>query len=101
LSRHGWGREEEEAPFEEDPDDAQVVRCAASMEIVERLCALVSQPRANTILYHGVLAAHSKLRGEVVPVKPPHRRQAEQGIKLIVESQASASSRDGPGPPCC
>jgi hypothetical protein len=187
LSRHGWGREEEDTPFDEDPDDAQMVLIAASMEgrsalrgkrtrrrgvprnpselpqrcaavdgynlhadtrissrdrpalerlcryilrpplskarleetpdggirlslrrpwndgtteilftrqeFVERLCALVPQPDANTILYHGVLAAHAALRTEVVPVKPPHRRQADKRIKLILESRASETSR--------
>lgn len=34
---------------------------------LERLCSLVPRPRANTILYRGVLAPHAKLREHVVP----------------------------------
>lgn len=40
------------------------------MELAERLCAIVPPPRANQTVYHGVFAANSAWRAEVVP-KPP------------------------------
>jgi hypothetical protein len=38
------------------------------VELVERLCSLVPPPRANQVLYHGVLAANASWRREVVPL---------------------------------
>lgn len=43
---------------------------------MERLCSMVPRPNTNTILYTGVLAPSSKLRGHVVPEAgdlPPRR----------------------------
>ena len=36
------------------------------LDFISRLCALVPPPRSHTCRYHGVLAAHSKVRAEVV-----------------------------------
>jgi hypothetical protein len=44
-------------------------------ELVERLVALVPPPRANTVLYHGVLAANAKDRGRLLPRPRPHGRR--------------------------
>jgi hypothetical protein len=40
-------------------------------ELVERLVALVPPPRANQVIYRGVLAANAAWRAEVVPSPPP------------------------------
>jgi len=47
-------------------------------ELIEKLVALVPRPQANTVRYHGVLAAHARLRQKVVhdrrtpaPAPPP------------------------------
>ena len=62
-------------------------------EFLERLCALVPPPKSNTIIYNGVLAAHSALRSEVVPVAPPQPHPKRPGIRLVLEGTASAKSR--------
>lgn len=36
------------------------------MEFMEKLSALVPQPRFHTVRYHGVFAPHSKVRGKIV-----------------------------------
>ena len=41
---------------------------------LERLCSLVPKKREHTILYRGVLAAHSARRASVVPDDEEHRR---------------------------
>lgn len=38
---------------------------------IERLATLVPRPQANTVIYHGVLAANAKWRRRVVP--PPKK----------------------------
>lgn len=46
------------------------------LELVERLAAMVPPPRANQVLYRGVLAANAAWRPEVVPKPPdPARRR--------------------------
>ena len=42
----------------------------SATELLEKLSALVPQPRVNLVRYHGVLAPHAKNRSEVVPKKP-------------------------------
>jgi len=37
------------------------------LEFMQRLAALVPRPRLHRIRFHGVLAAHAKLRSEIVP----------------------------------
>jgi hypothetical protein len=39
-------------------------------ELVERLASIVPPPRANTVLYHGVLSARSAWRSRVLPAPP-------------------------------
>jgi hypothetical protein len=43
------------------------------LAFLERLASLVPPPRANTVLYHGVLASRSRLRERVRPPPPPPR----------------------------
>ncbi len=45
-------------------------------ELVERLVALVPPPRANQVIYGGVLAANAAWRAEVVPSPPPETPDA-------------------------
>jgi hypothetical protein len=40
------------------------------LSLICRLCASVPAPRMHTVRYAGVLAAHSKLRGSIVPSAP-------------------------------
>lgn len=42
----------------------------SSMELIEKLAALVPPPRKNLVRYHGILAPHAKNRDKVVPKKP-------------------------------
>lgn len=37
------------------------------LDLIARLCALVPPPRFHLLRYHGVLAAHSSVRAEIVP----------------------------------
>jgi hypothetical protein len=39
----------------------------APLDLIARLCALIPPPRFHMLRYHGVLAAHAKVRPEVVP----------------------------------
>jgi hypothetical protein len=60
-------------------------------ELVERLAALVPQPRSHVVLYHGVLAGRSSWRSEVVPA-PPHTVSQEDASPLT-SSRVPANSR--------
>ena len=48
----------------------------STAELVERLVALVPPPRANQVIYRGVLAANAAWRAEVAPSPPPEPRDA-------------------------
>ncbi|MDP3911316.1 MAG: transposase, partial [Gemmatimonadales bacterium] len=62
------------------------------VELVERLAALVPPPRANTVLYHGVLAARSAVRERVRPRgRKRSQRQRAAGDRLA--NKPSAASR--------
>jgi hypothetical protein len=45
-------------------------------ELVERLVALVPPPRANQVIYRGVVAANAAWRAEVAPSRPPETPDA-------------------------
>jgi hypothetical protein len=68
-------------------------------ELVEKLCALVPQPLANTVFYHGVLGARAGWRREVVPDPEDvaRRRAAEEARwearKLVRRERRSTRSR--------
>jgi hypothetical protein len=54
-------------------------------ELVERLVALVPPPRANQVIYRGVLAANAAWRAEVVPRPPaenPNEAKARRAKRL-------------------
>ena len=48
------------------------------VELLERLAALVPRPNTNLILYHGVLAAHARLRPRVVRYGRPRDPAADR-----------------------
>ena len=62
-------------------------------ELVEKLVALVPRPRAHTVVYSGVFAAHHALRAEVVPGRESEkaatvaRRRARKTTRLRVVSR--------------
>jgi hypothetical protein len=41
------------------------------LSFIGRLCALIPPPRMHMLRFCGVLAAHNKLRAQVVPASPP------------------------------
>lgn len=46
------------------------------MELIEKLVALIPQPRMHMVRFHGLLAPNSKLRSKVIP-KPKEKNQSE------------------------
>jgi hypothetical protein len=67
-------------------------------EMVEKLAAIVPHPRANQVIYRGVLAANAAWRKEVIPPPKPDRalqaeaRRAEKlsrPVKIQLEPSAS------------
>jgi hypothetical protein len=99
------------ARLEEEADGTVVVRLKRAWsdgtaalrftkaELTEKLLALIPQPLANTVHYHGVLAARSTLRAEVIPDPEDlaRRRAAEEarreGRKLVRRERRSRRSR--------
>jgi len=59
-------------------------------ELVERLAALVPQPRSHVVLYHGVLAGRSSWRSEVVP--DPPQTVSQEDASPLTSSRVAASS---------
>lgn len=72
-------------------DGTEAIELSA-VALVERLAALVPLPRANTVLYHGVLAARSELRERV---KTRAQRRAHRGRATAdrLAKKPSATSR--------
>jgi len=65
-------------------------------ELVERLSAIIPPPRANTIIYRGVLAGNSAWRKEVIPKPPADRRVARAAVKLARGSRINEASQRVP-----
>jgi hypothetical protein len=61
-------------------------------ELAERLVALVPPPRANQVLYGGVLAARHRWNHAVRP-RPPKRRAAPPGVGLRLTRSGAGRSR--------
>jgi len=61
-------------------------------ELAERLVALVPPPRANQVLYGGVLAARHRWHRAVRP-RPPKRRVAPVGVGVRLTKAGTGSSR--------
>jgi hypothetical protein len=57
------------------------------LDFIARLCALIPPPRFHMLRYHGVLAAHSAVRAEVVLGREPPRTPAQ--LPLFEASDAS------------
>jgi hypothetical protein len=68
-------------------------------ELVERLASLVPPPRKNQILYHGVLAAHSAWRAEVVPkpIAQPGARKPRLTAAHVANRPAGPETRKDAG----
>ena len=60
-----------------------------------RLCALVPPPRAHTVLYHDVLAAHRAPRSAVVPCCD----QPEARARAALLTRAASWRASPPSPP--
>jgi hypothetical protein len=64
------------------------------LDFIARLTALIPLPRAHTIRYHGVLAAHAKARPDVVPEAEAELVEPTQlGLALFAESELPATSK--------
>jgi hypothetical protein len=64
------------------------------LELMERLAALVSPPRKNQVLYHGVLAPRAAWREEIVPQPRRKPRSDHAHTRAIIRpGRASRSSR--------
>jgi len=61
-------------------------------ELAERLVALVPPPRANQVLYGGVLTSRHRWHRAVRP-RPPTRRAAPAGVGVRLTKTGSGSSR--------
>jgi hypothetical protein len=59
----------------------------SSLELLEKLAALVPPPRVHQVRYAGCLAAHRKLRGAITPTP------RQQGIEAQASPASSISSR--------
>jgi Putative transposase len=62
------------------------------MEFMQRLAALVPQPRLHLIRFHGVLAPNAKLKSKVVPV-PPRPTNKGEGDWIVVLAIAHMRQR--------
>jgi hypothetical protein len=64
------------------------------MDFIARLCALVPPPRFHMLRYHGVLAARSSVRADVVP----GRRAPEPPAQLVLFGPAELGPLEPPPP---
>ena len=65
----------------------------STQEFVEKLAAIVPPPRANQVLYAGVLAGNAALRAEVVP-KVPTSTEAEREARAALKRVKAESRRE-------
>jgi hypothetical protein len=65
------------------------------LDFIARLCALIPPPRFHLLRYHGVLAAHSSVRSEVVPSREPPPAPAQ----LPLFAASDAEPLEPPPPP--
>jgi len=66
------------------------------LEFLERLAALVPPPRRNTVVYHGILAAHARNRAKVIPRHDEKETDLRRAITLVRPGRASTRSRRYP-----
>jgi hypothetical protein len=69
LELHGDGRVRYR--FKAPSKDGTHAVLLEPLDFIARLCALIPPPRFHMLRYHGVLAAHSSVRSEVVPGREP------------------------------
>jgi len=64
-------------------------------EFVEKLAALIPPPRANQVIYSGVLAGNAALRAEVVPkvATSTEAERAARAAKKLTKQEAKRSKR--------
>lgn len=56
-------------------------------EFIEKLVAIIPQPRIHITRFHGILAPHAELRSLVVP-STPHQTECQQGAQAIDETKS-------------
>ena len=69
------------------------------LEFMQRLAALVPQPRLHLIRFHGVLAPNAKLRSLVVLQEPAEAKQttaSAAGVALRAVSARGCPSQGSP-----
>jgi Putative transposase/Transposase zinc-binding domain len=72
-------------------DGTSAIECSP-MEFVEKLAALIPPPRANQVIYSGILAGNAALRAEVIP-KVPTSTEAQQTARAALKLASSAGRR--------
>ena len=65
----------------------------SAQEFVEKLAAIIPPPRANQVLYAGVLAGNAALRAEVVP-RVPTSTQAERAARAALKRVKAEDRRE-------
>jgi len=75
--------------------DGTTAHVLTAEELVERLVALVPPPRANQVLYGGVLASRHRWHRAVRP-RPPRRRRPPPGVGLRLTRAPRGRSRHVP-----
>jgi hypothetical protein len=68
------------------------------LELVERLAAIVPPPRANQVIYRGVLAGNAEWRAEVVPKPKPESAEAaaERRARRLTRHPRIGPAGEGP-----
>ena len=64
-----------------------------SLELLERLAALVPPPRRHQLRYHGTLAPHAKWRSQIVPARPTGATRAACADAADAVPERSVASR--------
>ena len=65
------------------------------LDFISRLVALIPPPRFHMLRYHGVLAAHAKARGEVVP-EPEPAEPRQLHLAAVPEPRAESKRSQHP-----
>ncbi|MCZ7680800.1 MAG: transposase [Sandaracinaceae bacterium] len=73
------------------------------LDLIARLCALVPPPRFHLLRYHGVLAAHSAVRAQIVPgaSRRARPRSCRSSKRARRRSRLLRPRRGIPGPGSC
>jgi hypothetical protein len=80
--------------FKKEWSDGSQAVIFTPQEFMEKLVALIPQPRKHLTRFHGVLGPHHRLRSQIVPPPPPEEsKDAMTGIKTPAE-EPSVRKRD-------